>query len=117
MGLCATKEWKRALGLAKPTPSSLNILARKSLSENDIELTWQILTKLSKSQHPLANKTIIAFAKYLETNRNELPKNAEKFLTFCERLQVVFDEPTVRALTSVLRKSGHQAQITNIDNS
>lgn len=117
MGLCATKEWKRALDLAKPTPSSLNILARKSLLENDIELTWQILEKLSKTHLPLANKTIVAFAEYFETNRNEMPKNAEKFLTFCERLQVVFDEPTLRALTSILHKSGHQAQITKINNS
>ncbi|XP_055303152.1 mitochondrial ribonuclease P catalytic subunit-like [Sitodiplosis mosellana] len=118
MGLCATKEWRKALDLAKPSSSSLNILARKTLHQNEIESTWKILTNLthlSKSYQHLASKTIVAFAKYFENNREEIPQNAEKLLTFCERLQTVFDEPTLRVLTSALYKSGHEAKITNVD--
>lgn len=118
MGLCATKEWKKAFDLPKASSNSLNILARRALHANDIELVWKILPKLTqinaKYRH-LATKTIVAFAKYFEKNPKNIPQNAETFLELCECMQIVFDELTLRELLNALHKSSYHAKITNID--
>lgn len=120
MGLCATKEWKKALDLPKAVSNSLNILARRALRENEIELVWKILpqlTQLNQKYRHLASKTIVAFAKYFEKNQKNIPQSAEKLLELCERMKLVFDEQTLKELMNALHKSGYQAKITKMDHS
>lgn len=117
-GLCATKDWKRALDLSNPTSNSINILARKTLRDNDIESAWKILgnlTHMHKQHQHFSSKTIVAFAKYFERNPTAIPHHAEQLLTFCEKLQILFDEPTVRELTNTLQICNHHAKFTNVD--
>lgn len=117
-GLCATKQWKRAIDLESPTPSSLNILIRRALRENEIDLVWKLLRKLThlkeEFQH-ITNKTVISFAKYLQNNPKEIPKSADQFLGFCEHTEKLFNEESAHALTKAIQKYGHQAKITKIN--
>lgn len=116
-GICATNEWKRALALPKLTSNSLNILVRKSLRENEVDLVWNLLNGLAglmKQYQYLSNNTILAFAKYFKNNPKEIPKHLDQFLTYCEKLHLLTDETTINELTDVLYKHGHHAELTNI---
>lgn len=116
LGICATKQWKRALGLKKPGCNSLNIIIRKILREREIDLVWDPMEKLAHLKDKfLAGKTVLSFAKYFQAKPTDIPKNLEKLLSVCERIEKVFDEESARELARVLQRSGHHAKITNID--
>lgn len=120
-GLCATTDWKKALKLSNKTVNSLNILIRKSLRENEIDLVWDLFkqlmeSKFDNSQSPqIYKRTVIVFAKYLQRFPEAIPQCAEKFLQCCERLEKVFDEESTRELTTSLNNAHIDATITNID--
>lgn len=118
-GLCASKDWKKALTLSHPTVNSLNTLMRKALRENEFDLVWDLLKKLTdvdNSQNAqIANRTVVVFAKYFQRYPKAIPTNADKFLTFCERMEKVFDEESAREFTKVLQNAGFAATITNMD--
>lgn len=116
-GLCATKEWRKAIEWPHSSDIVLNILAKKALRANEIDLTWNILDRLAKlPQDPhLDSETIEEFAKYFAKNPACIPKNAEKLFSLCERFQMIFMEPSVKELTVALEKHGHQAKVANIN--
>lgn len=115
-GLCASKDWKKALSLSNQTVISLNILVRKALRENEIGLTWELLEKLSKlSTNQMTHRTIISFAKYFQKNQKSISTDAEKLLTFCESMENIFNEESIQELTRALQNSKQHAKITNID--
>lgn len=118
-GLCASTDWKKALQLSDKTVNSLNILIRKAIRENEIDLVWDSLkqlTEVDKSQNPqIANRTVTVLAKYFQKYPDSIPKYAARFLTFCERMEKVFDEESTREFTKVLSNGGIDATITNMD--
>lgn len=111
-GLCYTKEWRKALELSHQTNDSLNILIRKSISENEIDLGWSLLTKLQKG---LQNNTIIAFINYFDRNPADIPQNVERLLTACEKFKKVFNESSAQALTELLHKHGYHVDLSTTD--
>lgn len=120
MGLCATDEWKKALELDKLTDISLNILIRKAIMENQMDLVKPLLNKLTKlksSNKVLASKTILSFAKHFQKYPKTISEHAEMLLTCCERLKRVFDENSARELTYALHKCGYHSTVTQIDKS
>lgn len=117
-GICATKEWKKALEFQKPTSQSLNILIRKALRENELDLVWNLLTKLAEVPQYyqfLASKTILNFVKHLEKHPNSISEDMEKFLSICEDLKIVLNEECAIELTKLLHRSGYHAKITTMD--
>lgn len=114
-GICATKQWKKTLRLEAPGWNSLNIIIRKILSEEEINLVWDQMEKLTHQNDKLIDgKTLSSFVKYFQAKPQDIPKNLDKLLSICERTKKVFDELSARELASVLQRSGHHAKITNI---
>lgn len=118
-GLCATKEWKKALKLERNVScSSLNILIRKAIREKEIDVMWELLNNIKESsgelQH-IAPKTCASIAKYFERNPKTIDKNAESFFRICESIQTVFDERSAHEFTRVMQRSGRQAKIVKMD--
>lgn len=118
-GLCATKEWKRALKLERHVSnSSLNILIRKAIREQEIDVMWELLNNIKESPVKLqyiAPKTCISIAKYFERNPKIIDKNAESFFRICESIQNVFDEKSAHEFTRVMQRSGRQAKVVKMD--
>lgn len=118
-GLCATKEWKRALKLERHiSNSSLNILIRKAIREQEIDVMWELLNNIKESSAKLqyiAPKTCITIAKYFERNSKIIDKNAESFFSICESIQHVFDEKSAHEFTRVMQRSGRQAKSVKMD--
>lgn len=117
-GLCATKEWKKAMTLPYQTYESLNILIRKSLRQNEIDLVWGLLdgiTRMHKNFRKLTNKTIYAFVNYFRRHPADISQKLEKVLSYCEKLENLLDEPSTRQLVDLLSKHDHHAHITTID--
>lgn len=118
LGLCATKEWKNALNLKNPTSQSLNILIRKALRENEIDLVWNLLEKIAsvpKHYQYFASKTFLNLVKTLASHPQSIPENMETIFSICERIELVLDEDCATELTRVLQKSGYHAKITTMD--
>lgn len=116
LGLSASKDWKKALGLSNQTVTSLNILVRKALRENEIDLTWELLEKLSKlGTNQMAHRTVTSFAKYFQKNPKSVSTDVEKLLTFCQSMENIFNEESIRELTRALQSNKQHAKITNID--
>lgn len=117
-GICATKEWKRALEFPEPTSQSLNILIRKALRENELDLVWNLLTRLAKVPEYyqfLASKTILHFVKHLEKHPKSISKDMDKFLSVCEDFKIVLNEECATEITKFLHRSGYHAKITTMD--
>lgn len=118
-GLCATKDWKKALKLERHiSNSSQNILIRKAIREKEIDVMWELLNNIKQSnvklQH-IAPKTCISIAKYFERNPKTIDENAESFFRICESIEKVFDEKSAHEFTRVLQRSGRQAKIVKMD--
>lgn len=118
-GLCATKEWKRALQLERHiSSSSLNILIRKAIRENEIGVMWELLNNVKEMKTNLqyiAPKTCVAIAKYFERNPKTIDENVESFFRICESIENVFDEKSAHEFARIIQRSGRQAKITNMD--
>lgn len=116
MGLCCTKEWKKALSLpnANRIGTSLNILIRKSIRENELNIAWNLVEKLVHSSETLSANTIRTFIKYYNKNKSDLKQNIHRLLSNCECIELLFDEPTIRELILLLKHSGYHAEITKI---
>lgn len=117
-GLCATKEWRKTLEFPNLTDSSLNVLARKALRDNDINLTWNLLHRIAnlpKHYQNLKSRTFTSFAKYFSRNPASIPEVAEKLFTFCEGLKMLFIEPSIKPLSESLKRHGHHVKITKLD--
>lgn len=116
MGLCCTKEWKKALSLPNLSNigTSLNILIRKSIREDELNIAWDLVEKLAKSHEYLSASTIRSFIKYYSKHKQDLKQNIHRLLSICERIELLFDEPTIHELISLLKNSGCQAEITKI---
>lgn len=112
MGLCCTKEWKKALSLPNLSNigTSLNILIRKSIREDELNIAWDLVEKLEY----LSASTIRSFIKYYSKHKQDLKQNIHRLLSICERIELLFDEPTIHELISLLKNSGCQAEITKI---
>lgn len=118
VGLCATSEWKKALNLQNTSSNSLNILIRKALRENEVDLAFSLLKKLTefpKQYQYFAYKTFSSFVKTLERHPKTLPDYVEKLIQTCSTLEMVLVEENAKELTNLLRKSGHHAEITTIN--
>lgn len=118
-GLCATKEWKKALKLDRNVSNiSLNILIRKAIREKEIDVMWELLNNIKESsgelQH-IASKTCVSIAKHFERSPETIDKNAESFFRICESIQTIFDEKSACELTRVMQRSGRQAKIVKMD--
>lgn len=118
-GLCATKEWKRALELDRHISNgSLNILIRKVIRENEIDVMWKLLNNikgLSANHQHIASKTCCAIAKYFERNPKTIYQNAESFFRICESIEHVFDEKSAHEFTRAVQRTGRQAKIIKMD--
>lgn len=117
-GICATKKWKKALEFPKPTSQSLNILMRKALRENELDLVWNLLKKLAEVPEYyqfLASKTILNFVKHLEKHPKSISEDMDKFLSACEDFKIVLNEECATELTKSLQRSGYHAKITTMD--
>lgn len=118
-GLCATREWKKALKLLRHVSnSSLNILIRKAIRENEIAVMWELLnnlTQMSTHFQYIAPKTCVAIAKYFERNPNSIDENVESFFRICESIEIVFDEKSAHEFTRIIQRSGRQAKIIKMD--
>lgn len=118
MGLCATKEWKKAVDVQKTSSHPLNILIRKALRENEIDLVWDLLkqmTKVPKYDQFIASKTFLMFVKYFEKHSNTIRHDLDKLLSICEQMELMIDENFAHALTQMLQRFNHHAQLTTID--
>lgn len=118
LGLCATTEWKKALNLKNPTSQSLNILIRKALRENEIDLVWNLLEQIAsvpRHYQYLGSKTFLNLIKTLASHPQSIPENMETIFSICERIEMVLDEDCATELTKVLQKCGYHAKITTID--
>ncbi|XP_031628172.1 mitochondrial ribonuclease P catalytic subunit-like [Contarinia nasturtii] len=116
-GLCATKDWRKVIELPALCKNSVNIIARKALKENEIDMAWDVLHKLfsfPKHHQHLNSKTIQSVAKYFNRNPKSIPTNANKLFSLCEKLKMLFTEPAIKELRDVLEKHGHQAKIINM---
>ncbi|XP_031624091.1 mitochondrial ribonuclease P catalytic subunit-like [Contarinia nasturtii] len=116
-GLCATKDWRKAIELPHSNDISLNSLAQKAIHENDIDLAWNILHRLTNLSHDhrLTTKTITAFAEYFDENPTRISTHAGKLFFLCEKLKMLFNEPSIKELVDVLERHGHHAKTTNIN--
>lgn len=118
-GLCATKEWKRALQLERNVSnSSLNILIRKAVREKEIGVMWELLNNMKQANADLqylAPKTRLSIARYFESNPKIIDKNAESFFRICESIQTVFDEKSAYEFTRVMQRLGRQTKMIKMD--
>lgn len=118
-GLCATREWKRALELNRyVSNSSLNILIRKVIRENEIDLMWELLNNLKqfRAEHRyIASKTCCAMVKYFERYPKIIDQNAEGFFRICESIEHIFDEKSAHELARAIQRTGRQAKIIKMD--
>lgn len=108
LGLCATKEWKRALDLPNLSNESFNIFVQKALHENDIE---SALNSMNKCYPILSSKTLIAFVKYFDRNPEDIPQHVDKLLSSCELVEQWFLEAATQQFIQLLRRHGHHADI------
>lgn len=119
LGLCATKEWKRALELnGQISNSSRNILIRKSIRENEIEIMWQLLNDMKKFDAKLqyiAPKTCITIAKHFERYPKNIDENAASFFRVCETIEHIFDEKSAHEFTRALQRLARPAHIVEMD--
>lgn len=119
LGLCATSQWKRALDLDRSVSnSSLNILIRKVIRENEIDVMWELLNNIKRlrSDHQfIASKTCSAIAKYFERSSEIIDQNAEGFFRICESIEYIFDEKSAHELTRAIQRTGRQAKIIKMD--
>ncbi|XP_031623922.1 uncharacterized protein LOC116341153 isoform X2 [Contarinia nasturtii] len=100
LGLCATKDWHRAIELPNLTHGPLNILAQRALNENDIDSAFKITHRT------------ITLNKW---NPTCIPSNTDKLFSLCEKLNMQFNEPSIKELVNVLERHGHHAKTTNIN--
>lgn len=118
-GLCATKEWKKALKLERHiSNSSLNILIRKAIREKEIDVMWELLNNIKQANVKLqyiAPKTCISIVKCFERNPKIIDENAESFFRICGSIESVFDEKTAHELTRSIQRSGRQAKMVKMD--
>lgn len=118
-GLCATKEWKRALQLERNVSnSSLNILIRKAIRENEIGVMWELLNNIKQANADLqyiAPKTCTSIARYFESSPKLIDKNADSFFRICESIQMVFDEKSAYEFMRAMQRSGRQAKMIKMD--
>lgn len=118
-GLCATKEWKKALNLERHiSNSSLNILIRKTIRENENDVMWELLNDIKQSNvkfQYIAPKTCIAIARHFARNPKIIDENAESFFRICESIENVFDEKSAHEFIRTIQRSGRHAKIVKMD--
>lgn len=118
-GLCATSEWKKALKLDRTiSNNSLNILIRKVIRENEIDVMWELLNNIKRlraENQYIAPRTCHAIAKYFERFPKIIDQNADGFFRICESIEYVFDEKSAHDLARAIQRTGRQAKIIKMN--
>lgn len=112
-GLCATKQWKRAIDIVnfEDMHSSKQILVQKMFDERDIDSAWRLLNEPNMI---VESRNLLSYWDYCEEQKATLKENIEKMLSLIERKQCLINETAVLKLLDLLNQSGYKSTVTTI---
>lgn len=117
-GFCATKDWKRALTLPKiqEEPTTLNLLIRKAMRENEYKIVWELLENLT-FHHPneLQQKTIGKYLHFSAKKNAPTLEYVEKMLRLLEKSEKILIEPVAKVLIDILKRSECEVKRIQMD--
>lgn len=117
-GLCATNEWKKVLEFPqiKCKPMTMNIIIRKAMQEQDIDLVWSLIQSIVKTDaNVLTTETLKAFWKFCAKNESFCRENISKMFQLFEKTEFIMNETVANGLRNLANQFHISCQTIQID--